>query len=146
MREWYRMNLNINNILSAILARRYGWNVSDYIKGEGEVQDMLREDNTADFGLSHELDYAGELVRIAEQTDPVRKEKMIDALKWVWLDERTFMDPFSIEAVFAYMCKLEIQYRWADLDVEKGKESFHRIIENLRGEARVPDEFRKQGR
>lgn len=146
VREWYRMNLNINNILSAILARRYGWNVSDYIKGEGEVQDMLREDNTADFGLSHELDYAGELVRIAEQTDPVRKEKMIDALKWVWLDERTFMDPFSIEAVFAYMCKLEIQYRWADLDVEKGKESFHRIIENLRGEARVPDEFRKQGR
>lgn len=143
VREWYRMNLNINNILTAILARRNGWNVADYIKGEGEIQDMLREENSADFGLSNELDYAAELVRISEQTDPVRKEKMIDALKWVWLDEQTFMEPFSIEAVFAYLCKLEIQYRWADLDVEKGKESFEQIIENLRSEARVPEEFRR---
>ena len=27
------------------------------------------------------------------------------------------------------------------LDVEQGKETFRQIIENLRGEARVPDEF-----
>ena len=40
------------------------------------------------------------------------------------------------------MCKLEMQYRWANLDVEKGKESFEQIIENLRGEARVPDAYK----
>ncbi len=142
IREWYQMNMDINNILTAILARKYGWNIADYIKGEGEVQEKLREENTPDFGLSREMDYMKELIQIAEQEDPVKKEKMIDALKWLWLDDNTFFEPFGIESVFAYMCKLEMQYRWANLDVEKGKESFEQIIENLRGEARVPDTYK----
>ena len=142
VREWYQMNMDINNILTAILARKYGWNIADYIKGEGEVQEKLREENTPDFGLSREMDYMKELIQIAEQDDPVKKEKMIDALKWLWLDDNTFFEPFGIESVFAYMCKLEMQYRWANLDVEKGKESFEQIIENLRGEARVPDAYK----
>jgi hypothetical protein len=142
VREWYQMNMDINNILTAILARKYGWNIADYIKGEGEVQEKLREENTSDFGLSREMDYMKELIQIADQDDPVKKEKMIDALKWLWLDDNTFFEPFGIESVFAYMCKLEMQYRWANLDVEKGKESFEQIIENLRGEARVPDAYK----
>jgi hypothetical protein len=88
------------------------------------------------------MDYMKELIQIADQDDPVKKEKMIDALKWLWLDDNTFFEPFGIESVFAYMCKLEMQYRWANLDVEKGKESFEQIIENLRGEARVPDAYK----
>ena len=142
VREWYQMNMDINNILTAILARKYGWNIADYIKGEGEVQEKLREENTPDFGLSREMDYMKELIQIADQDDPVKKEKMIDALKWLWLDDNTFFEPFGIESVFAYMCKLEMQYRWANLDVDKGKESFEQIIENLRGEARVPDAYK----
>lgn len=142
VREWYQMNMNINNVLTALLARKYGWNISDYIKGEGDVQDKLREENSADFDLSRDLDYLKELIQIAEQEDPVKKEKMIDALKWIWLDENTFFNNFGIEAVFAYLCKLEIQYRWANLDVEKGKETFEQIVENLRGEARVPSEYK----
>ena len=70
-----------------------------------------------------------------------RKQKMIDAFKWIWLDERTFFEPFSMETVFAYLCKLEMQQRWAKLDVEQGKETFQKIIDDLRSEARVPEEF-----
>ena len=103
---------------------------------------MIRENKTKDFDLSHEYDYVKQLMSIADENDPVRKEKMIDAFKWQWLDENTFFEPFSIESVFAYFCKLEMQYRWAKLDVETGKETFKQIIENLRGEARVPDEFK----
>lgn len=141
IREWYQLNLDINNILTAMLARKQGWNVSDFIKGQGDVQEMIRENKTKDFDLTHEYDYVKELMKIVEEEDPVKKEKMIDAFKWVWLDEQTFFEPFSIEAVFAYLCKLEMQYRWAKLDVEQGKETFKQIIDNLRGEAKVPAEF-----
>lgn len=141
MRRWYKLNLDITNILTAMLARTQGWSVGDFVKGEGEVQEMIRENKTKDFNLSHELEYIPQLMKIVEEDDPVRKEKMIDAFKWVWLDERTFFEPFSMEAVFAYLCKLQMQERWAKLDVEQGKETFQRIIDNLRGEARVPDEF-----
>ncbi|MBQ5713378.1 MAG: DUF2764 family protein [Bacteroidaceae bacterium] len=141
MRRWYKLNLDITNILTAMLARTQGWSVGDFVKGEGEVQEMIRENKTKDFNLTHELEYIPQLMKIVEEDDPVRKEKMIDAFKWVWLDERTFFEPFSMEAVFAYFCKLQMQERWAKLDVEQGKETFQRIIDNLRGEARVPDEF-----
>ena len=140
MRRWYKLNLDITNILTAMLARAQGWSVGDFIKGEGEVQEMIRENKTKDFNLSHELDYIPQLMKIVEETDPVRKEKMIDAFKWIWLDERTFFEPFSMEAVFAYLCKLAMQQRWAKLDVEQGKETFQKIIDDLRSEAQVPEE------
>lgn len=144
VRRWYQLNMDVNNILTALLARKQGWNVGDFVKGEGEVQEQIRENSTKDFVLSIDIDNAEELKQIVEQADPVRKEKMIDAFKWKWLDDQTVMEPFSIDSVFAYMCKLEMQYRWARLDVEKGKEHFRRIIDNLRGEARVPDEYKRQ--
>ncbi len=141
MRRWYKLNLDITNILTAMLARVQGWSVGDFIKGEGEVQEMIRENKTKDFNLGHELDYIPQLMKIVDEEDPVRKEKMIDAFKWIWLDERTFFEPFSMEAVFAYLCKLQMQERWAKLDVEQGKETFQKIIDDLRSEAQVPEEF-----
>ena len=142
MRRWYKLNLDITNILTALLAREQGWSAGDYIKGEGEVQEMIRENKTKDFNLSIELDYIPQLMKIVNEDDPVRKEKMIDAFKWVWLDECTFFEPFSIDAVFAYLCKLEMLQRWSKLDVEQGKETFQKIINDLRSEAEVPEEFR----
>ena len=142
MRRWYKLNLDITNILTAMLARSQGWSVGDFIKGEGEVQEMIRENKTKDFNLGLEFDYIPQLMKIVDEKDPVRKEKMIDAFKWIWLDERTFFEPFDMAAVFAYLCKLEMQERWAKLDAEQGKETFQKIIDDLRSEAQVPEEFK----
>lgn len=140
---WYKLNFDITNILTALIARKQGWNVSDYILGDTEVNEMLRNNMTHDFDLTHEVDYMSELIRIADNPDPVEKEKRIDAFKWNWLDEQTFMNVFGIEAVFAYLCKLEMLDRWDKLDAKQGKEAFRLIIENLRSEAKVPEEFQR---
>lgn len=141
MSKWYSLNRDINNILTALIARQNGWNVSDYILGNNEVTEMIRQNNSHDFDLSHEFEYVKDLMKIVEEPDPVQKEKRIDAFKWLWLEEQTFFEPFSIEAVFAYLCKLEMQERWEKLDPDKGKEAFQGIIDDLRGEVKVPDEF-----
>lgn len=140
--EWYSLNLNINNVLTAMIARKEGWNVADFVQGHNEVTDMILNNNTKDFDLALQYDYVKDLMQIVECDDPVQKEKRIDALKWAWLDEQTFFDSFSIEALFAYLCKMDMLYRWEKLDVENGKETFRQIIENLRSEAKVPDEFK----
>lgn len=139
--SWFSLNLDITNILTAFLARKNGWNIADYIQGENEVTEMILNNNTKDFDLSAEFDYVKELMQIVECEDPVQKEKRIDAFRWQWLDEQTFFEPFSIEAVFAYICKLDMLDRWDKLDVEKGQETFRQIINNLRGEAKVPEEY-----
>lgn len=141
MRRWYQLNYDVTNVLTAMIARRQGWKVADFVMGNGEVQEAIRTSDTSDFGLSAQLPYFAQLMNIVNEEDPVRKERMLDALKWEWLEEETFADTFSIEAVFAYLCKLEIQERWARLDVEQGRETFEKIIHDLRGEAQVPDEF-----
>lgn len=140
--KWWKMNFNITNILTALIARKNGWNVADYILGDNEITEMMRMNKSKDFDLGREYDYVPELMKIAEIEDPVEKEKRIDAYKWVWLDEHTFGDAFCIETVFAYLCKLEMLDRWERLDPVLGKKTFTEIIENLRSEAKVPDEFK----
>ena len=141
MRRWYQLNFDVTNFMTAMIARKQGWKVADFVKGEGEVQEMIRTNDAKDFSLSGLYDFVPEVMKIVDEDDPVRKEQMLDALKWEWLDQETFGDTFSVEALFAYLCKLEIQERWSHLDVEQGKETFEQIIRDLRSEAEVPEEF-----
>jgi len=142
IRQWYRLNLDITNILTAMIARQNGWNVADYIQGDNEVTEQIRTSQQRDFSLSATVDYMKELMQIVDEQDPVLKEKRLDAFRWLWLDDQTFMDAFSVEAVFAYLCKLRMLNRWEQLDPEQGRQAFSHIIEDLRSEARVPEEFK----
>ena len=144
MAEWYGLNFNILNILTALIARKQGWTLEDYVQGDGEVVEaILKQTNQPDFGLGTELDYMKDLMQAADTSDPVEKERQIDALRWNWLEEKTFFEPFDITALFAYIVRTEILERWAILDPEQGRERFTQIIENLRGQAKVPEEFKR---
>lgn len=140
---WAELNLNISNILTALIARQQGWNISNYVMGENDVNDSLLVSKSKDFDLGREYDYVASLMQIVDCDDPVEKERKIDALKWIWLDDVTFMDGFSIDAVYAYLCKVKMLERWRLLDPQIGRERFETIIENLRSEAKVPDEFKR---
>lgn len=145
MADWYSLNFNILNILTALIARRQGWALENYVQGDGPVVEaLLKQSTQADFGLNGELDYMKDLMQAAETTDPVEKERQIDGLRWNWLEDKTFFEPFDITALFAYVVRNEILERWALLDPEQGRERFTQIIENLRGEAKVPEEFRRK--
>lgn len=145
MADWYSLNFNILNILTALIARRQGWALENYVQGDGPVVEaLLKQSTQADFGLNGELDYMKDLMQAADTTDPVEKERQIDGLRWNWLEDKTFFEPFDITALFAYVVRNEILERWALLDPEQGRERFTQIIENLRGEAKVPEEFRRK--
>ena len=142
MATWYQLNLDIQNILTALIARKQGWQISNFVQGGGEVVEMILEHGNAhDFDLSAEYDYVKDLIRCADTEDPVEKERQIDALRWNWLEEQTFLEPFDINALFSYIVRTEMLERWSRLDVEQGRQRFTEIIENLRGEAKVPQEF-----
>ena len=139
--EWYRLNFDLLSLMTAFVARKNGWNVADYVKGQGEVCDALRTSTASDFGLTATMPFVSDIMKIADETDPVQKEKKMDAFKWAWLDEHTFFEPFDVVALIAFLARTELLDRWALLDVEQGKARFTEIIEGLRGEARVPEEF-----
>lgn len=141
--SWFEFNLNINNILAAFAARKYKMNVAEVIVGDTDVCEMLRTSNARDFGLSETLDYFEPLQRLVETDDLVEREKKVDQLKWRWLEDASFFHYFTIECLFVFLLQLEMIERWVLLDKEKGSELFRQMIQNLKDEVQIPEEFRK---
>lgn len=141
--KWFELNLNINNVLAALAARKYKLDVSKAVVGSNKVAALLRTSNARDFGLSDEVECLEQLLRISEMCELVEREKKIDTLRWSWLEDRTFFHYFSIEKVFVFLMKLEMIGRWIALDKEKGNEMFRSLIERLKDEVQIPEEFRK---
>lgn len=141
--EWFEFNLNVNNILSAYAARKYKLDVASVIVGNTPACEQLRTSNARDFGLGDTIDYMDLVQRISETEELVERERKIDTLKWKWLEEQSFFYYFTIERIFVFLMFLDMTERWISLDKQKGYELFRQMIENLKEEISIPDEFKK---
>lgn len=141
--SWYEFNLNLNNLLVAITARKYKLDVARNVVGDTEVCEALRTSTARDFGLFAVLDYYDTVSRLSEVSDLLERERKIDQLKWDWMEDATFFHYFSIERVFVFLLKLSLIERWACLDKQKGNDAFRFIIASLKDEVSIPEEFRK---
>lgn len=147
VRTWFEMNLNIHNMLTAITCRKYGMERANYIVGDNAVARKLRTSNARDFGLDDTTEYLLDVQRIAEEPDILLREKKTDQLKWQWLDENTFFDPFSFESVFAYLLKLEMLERWTSLDKATGEKAFRQLVGAMKqGSSNALEEFKRNNK
>ena len=141
--SWFEFNLNLNNILAALAARKYKMEVSSVLVGATSICEQLRTSNARDFGLNETLEYFEALQRIADLEELVEREKKVDMLKWKWLEDESFFHYFTIERIFVFLMQLEMIERWISLDKEKGNELFRKMIQDLKNEVQIPEEFRK---
>lgn len=141
--RWFEMNLDMNNILTALTARKHGLDIASYVVGDNEVADALRRGGSRDFGLADTTDVWNAVQPISEQTNLVERERMIDALRWKWLDDESFFHYFTIEPIFAFLVKESIVERWLTLDADEGAELLRRLINELK-DVDVPDEFKSK--
>lgn len=141
--SWFEFNLNLNNILAALAARKYKMEVSSVIVGATSICEQLRTSNARDFGLNETLEYFEALQRIADIEELVEREKKVGMLKWKWLEDESFFHYFTIERIFVFLMQLEMIERWISLDKEKGNELFRKMIQDLKNEVQIPEEFRK---
>jgi hypothetical protein len=142
VRSWFEFNRNVNNVLVALTARKYKWDVAQSVVGESEICDALRTSGARDFGLSAEVDYIEEVIKSAETHDIVEREKRLDTLRWEWMEEQTFFDYFTVERLFVFLAQLEMVERWILLDKERGNRMFRSLIDSLKNEVQIPAEFR----
>ena len=139
--RWFAFNLDLNNFLTAITARRYDLDVKPLIVGDNEVAKALRTSNSRDFGLTGVMDGFEEVMRISEIENLVERERKLDVLKWEWMEENSFFDYFTVEKLFAFLVKIQIIERWITLDTEAGGEMLRGMIRQLKEEVKVPQEF-----
>lgn len=140
--SWFSFNLDMNNIQTAITARKYGLDMQKVIVGQNDTSRALRTSGARDWGLSQELDYFDDVVRLLEEPDLAQRERRADMLRWNWLEENSFFNYFTIEKLFSFMVRLGMVLRWTTLDREKGQQLFRQLIGELKEQTEVPAEFR----
>ncbi len=133
--EWFRLNQTLRNVLTVFTCRKLGWRADQYVVGNSEIETQLLTSKARDFDLAEEVPYIHQLIQIAEETDIARRERMIDVLRWRWLDEYTFARVFDIENVLSYYIRLGIVERWLRLDEQTGEETFRQIVMGLKAES-----------
>lgn len=142
--QWFRFNQTLRNVLTIYTCRRLGWEACDYIVGDSEIEEKLLASKAKDFDLTEEEPLIGAMVQIAEEANIAKRERLIDALRWNWLEAHTFDMFFDIEVVLAYYIRLGIVERWTKLDKEVGQEVFRNIVMGLKAESNSSlDAFRK---
>lgn len=133
LRNWFEFNLNINNILTAIICRDNDWDIRKAVVGDNLVARTIRENSTVrDFNLKAELDYYPALQQIVETDNLMEREQKIDALKWQWLEDNTFFKYFSVEKIISFYIRCTLLHRWNILTVEEGERVFREIIDKLK--------------
>ncbi len=75
--SWFAFNLTMNNILVALTARKFKMDIAPLIVGDTEVCEALRTSGARDFGLTGEVDFLDQLVKISETEELVEREKKI---------------------------------------------------------------------
>ena len=76
--SWFAFNLTMNNILVALTARKFKMDIAPLIVGDTEVCEALRTSGARDFGLTGEVDFLDQLVKISETEELVEREKKED--------------------------------------------------------------------
>ncbi len=139
--DWFQLQLNVLNIITALNCRKYELPIENYIVGDNEIARALKTNTGRDFGIGGMFDYFDQVVRISEETDFEKKEKMLDALYWNYLEEKSFFYFFTVERLFVYLLQLQIVERWSVLESGNGKEVFLKMVDEMKGNVQFSDEF-----
>jgi len=127
LRDYFRFERDLKNILAAIRARRQGLSPADYIIGKGELVEQLGLSNAEDFGLGQELPWIEQLLGT---TDPLPLEDTIEQLIWQYLDEKTVQIYFDFDLLLAYLIKLQLLEKRLALSEDQGMKIVRKLAQS----------------
>lgn len=130
LREFFLFDLQVRNEkvrhLNKALGREAGRDIVIPLQAE-------------DVPIGEEPDYSPEpelaetLRSIYSGRDILEKERAIDLLTWNKIEDLTTFDDFDLDAVLAFLAKLQIILRWLKLDEETGRTMMRTLLSQVRG-------------
>jgi vacuolar-type H+-ATPase subunit C/Vma6 len=140
--NYFHFKRDLKNILSALNARKYGYNIEAFLLNGGSINDTLKNSGIKDFGLGGGIySFVEELDTLLNEGRFTELEKTIDRTILNFLDHYPWEDPFSSTSVFQYFIRLSLSKRWCDLDSEKGKGEMIRTLDWVVKSASLPTEY-----
>lgn len=134
LRAWAAFDRTLRNVAAAVTARALGRPVEEAVVGSDDIADQLVRSSAADFGLRGELPYVDAVIAaVNEEGNIVEKERKIDLIRWREALELSVFDYFDINAILAYLVRINIVARWMRLDAARGRAMFERLTAELDG-------------
>ena len=137
LREWSEADRTLRSVTSALIARDRAVAVEQVTVGGGEVVEQLHRSSAADFGLRGELSYIDALMAAMDEQNMLEKERKIDLIRWSVASELSTFDYFSLDAVLAYLVKVNLVARWTLLDVKAGRAMLDKLMAELDGKQHI---------
>ena len=133
IREYFRFDLNLRNAKVRYLNHALGRPEDmDILTGKGEEdQEGLDIDGYRFNGGEFE-----EELKVKSALDSpslLDRERDLDEITWEKISSLETFHYFDLTAVLAYIAKLHIVNRWLALDEEKGRELFHKLVQEVKG-------------
>ena len=133
IREYFRFDLNLRNAKVRYLNRTLGRaEEQDVLTGKGdEFEEGLDIDGYRFTG--GEFEEEQKVQSALESASLLDRERSLDNICWEKVNNLETFHYFDITAVLAYVAKLHIVDRWLALDEEKGRELFHKLVQEVKG-------------
>ncbi|MBD2105221.1 DUF2764 family protein [Leptolyngbya sp. FACHB-261] len=127
----FQQEVNLLLVVSALRHRQQGKTPVLPIGGLGVGGHLRRYWNQPDFNLGGRFPWLGELRELLEQGRVLELERQIDQIRWKFADSASQMNPFTFEAVVAYVGKWDILYRWSQTGEAAGLQRFNELIDQV---------------
>ena len=141
VREWFEFEMNVNNIVAAVNARKHNFSRENILIGDNEIAQAVKKSTLKDFGISAEFQWMDRLMNIQENENLLEREYDMDMLRWDFINDINTFNYFSIELILGYVVKLQMVERWLKLDEDRGRELFRKLLEDLEKSYEFPKEF-----
>lgn len=145
LKQWFSFEYNIKNILTAINCHKFGFDIEKQLIttiDNNEVYEILLKGSPKAAMFTDQVPFANKIVKIATSEMSIsEKEKVLDNIKWEFIDEHTSPYYFSIEKILGFIMKVNIVERWQSLDNETGKAFFEKLINEMKNNYKFTDEF-----
>ncbi len=134
LKEWSRSERDLRNVIAALSARGSSRSVESVLVGGGDVVEQIKRSSAADFALRGQLTYLDALMAaVADRSNLIEQEHKIDNIRWEIAEELSLMEYFTMDALLAYLVKVNMVARWQKLNPKYGREMFEKLVSELRG-------------
>jgi hypothetical protein len=136
--QWMEFELNLKNLLLVMSNRKQPLPFPEIIIEANEMAELMKENPVADFSTEPSIDFMNQAIKIIEMENVMEREKKIDALRWRKLEEMTFFNYFTVEAILSFIIKLIIIERWTMLKKEEGKDFLSSMLNAFTEKIKMP--------
>ncbi len=128
LNQWMEFELNFKNLWLIMSNKKALFPFSECIIEANEMAVLFKQNPSADFNTELSLGFQTQVAKIIETENIIEREKQIDLLRLKKLEEMTFFNYFTVEAILSFIIKLMILERWVILKQGQEKISLQTIL------------------